>query len=218
MALRKNFDEELEKLHEDLARMCKIVESMIDDSITSLSDIDRELGSTLSEIDKSVDEMELNIEKQCMRMLIRQQPVAKDLLKVTSALKVITDLERIGDQAENIGEIVVQYPEKRTVTEPRRIKKMSEIAVAMIHQSVEAFLNASVGGADMVIRTDDEMDKLFVEVKDDLIRMLSTNPSAADEAVSLLMVAKYFEKIGDYAVNVAEWARYLVTGEHKEFQ
>ncbi|MCD8309026.1 MAG: phosphate signaling complex protein PhoU [Clostridia bacterium] len=218
MALRKNFDEELEKLHEDLARMCKIVESMIDDSITSLSDIDRELGSTLSEIDKSVDEMELNIEKQCMRMLIRQQPVAKDLLKVTSALKVITDLERIGDQAENIGEIVVQYPEKRTVTEPKRIKKMSEIAVAMIHQSVEAFLNASVGGADMVIRTDDEMDKLFVEVKDDLIKMLSTNPSAADEAVSLLMVAKYFEKIGDYAVNVAEWERYLATGEHKEFQ
>ncbi len=218
MVLRKNFDYELDKLHEDLAKMCKIVESMIDDAITALGDIDRELGSTLADIDKSVDEMELNIEKQCMRLLIRQQPVAKDLVKVTSALKVITDLERIGDQAENIGEIVVQYPEKRSVTEPKRIKKMSEIAVAMIHQSVEAFLNASVGGADMVIRTDDDMDRLFTEVKDDLIKMLSENPSAADEAVSLLMVAKYFEKIGDYAVNVAEWARYLVTGEHKEFQ
>ncbi|MCD8372456.1 MAG: phosphate signaling complex protein PhoU, partial [Clostridia bacterium] len=212
MVLRKNFDDELDRLHEDLARMCKIVESMIDDAITSLGDIDRELGSTLAEVDKSVDEMELSIEKQCMRMLIRQQPVAKDLLKVTSALKVVTDLERIGDQAENIGEIVVQYPEKRTVTEPKRIKKMSEIAVAMIHQSVEAFLNASVGGADMVIRTDDEMDKLFIEVKDDLIKMLTDNSSSADEAVSLLMVAKYFEKIGDYAVNVAEGARYLVTG------
>ncbi|MCD7729573.1 MAG: phosphate signaling complex protein PhoU [Clostridia bacterium] len=218
MVLRKNFDEELNKLHEDLAKMCKIVESMIDDSITSLSDIDRELGSTLSDIDKSVDEMELNIEKQCMRLLIRQQPVAKDLVKVTSALKVITDLERIGDQAENIGEIVVQYPEKRSVTEPKRIKKMSEIAVAMVHQSVEAFLNASVGGADMVISTDDIMDRLFTEVKDDLIKMLVEDSSSADEAVSLLMVAKYFEKIGDYAVNVAEWARYLVTGEHREFQ
>ena len=216
--LRKNFDEELDRLHTDLGKMCKVVESMIDDAITSLGDIDRELGATLSEIDKSVDEMELSIEKQCMRLFLRQQPVAKDLLKVTTALKVITDLERIGDQAANIGEIVVQYPQNKTVKEPKRIKKMSELAVAMLHQSVEAFLNESVAGAEMVVRTDDDMDALFLEVKNDLIKLLTENSSAADEYVSLLMIAKYFEKIGDYAVNVAEWARYLVTGEHKEFQ
>lgn len=216
--LRKNFDEELDRLHTDLAKMCKVVESMIDDAITSLGDIDRELGATLSEIDKSVDEMELGIEKQCMRLFLRQQPVAKDLLKVTTALKVITDLERIGDQAANIGEIVAQYPENKTVKEPKRIKKMSELAVAMLHQSVEAFLNESVAGAEMVVRTDDDMDALFLEVKNDLIKLLTENSTAADEYVSLLMIAKYFEKIGDYAVNVAEWARYLVTGEHKEFQ
>lgn len=214
MTVRKNFDDELNQLHENLSKMCRIIESMIADAIESLNNIDRALGSAVNETDKNVDELELTIEKQCMRLLWRQQPVAKDLVKITTALKVITDLERIGDQAADIGEIVTQYPETRTVTEPKRIRKMSEIAVAMVHQSVEAFLNASLGGADMVIKTDDEMDDLFNATKADLIKMMVEDGKTCDEAVSLLMIAKYFEKIGDYAVNVAEWTKYLVTGVH----
>ncbi len=218
MTTRKFFDEELTQLHEDLAKMCRIIERMIGDALKSLTDVDRELGASVSETDKKVDELELSIEKQCMRLLWQQQPVARDLLKVTTALKVITDLERIGDQAADIGEIVNQYPAEKLIAEPKRIAKMSELAVAMVHQSVEAFLNESLGGADMVIRTDDEMDELFNRTKSDLISTIADEPAKADEAVSLLMIAKYLEKIGDYAVNVSEWAKYLVTGVHKEYQ
>ena len=214
MTVRKNFDDELVRLHENLSKMCKIIETMIGDSIEALNNMDRELGAAVNDTDKAVDELELEIEKQCMRLLWKQQPVAKDLIKITTSLKIITDLERIGDQAADIGEIVTQYPQTRTVTEPKRIRKMSEIAVAMVHQSVEAFLNASLGGADMVIKTDDEMDDLFNATKSDLIKMMVEDGKTCDEAVSLLMIAKYFEKIGDYAVNVAEWTKYLVTGVH----
>ena len=153
-----------------------------------------------------------------MRILLKQQPVAKDLVKVTTALKVITDVERIGDQAADIGEIVRQYPENKLFKEPEHISRMGDLAVAMIHQSVESFLNESVGGADMVIHADDEMDSLFNEVKQELIEKISGDALVADQAVQLLMVAKYLEKIGDYAVNVSEWAKFLVTGVHKEYQ
>ena len=137
---------------------------------------------------------------------------------VTTALKVITDVERIGDQAADIGEIVRSYPDIRLFKEPEYIARMGDLAVAMIHQSVEAFLNESVGGADMVIHADDEMDSLFNQTKQDLIDSMVKDSTLADQAIELLMVAKYLEKIGDYAVNVSEWAKYLVTGVHKEYQ
>lgn len=218
MTTRKIFDEELLNLHEELTKMCSITESMINDSILSLKKLDRDLGAFVSETDKNVDELELSIEKKCMRLLLKQQPVAKDLIKVTTALKVITDIERIGDQASDIGEIVRQFPDQHLIKEPTHIQRMGDLAVAMVHQSVEAFLNESAGGADMVIRADDEMDTLFLEVKQDLIDIIGKDGAKADQAVMLLMIAKYLEKIGDYAVNVSEWAKYLVTGEHKEYQ
>ena len=218
MTTRKIFDEELLNLHEELTKMCSITESMINDSILSLKQLYRELGASVSETDKNVDDLELTIEKRCMRLLLKQQPVAKDLIKVTTALKVITDIERIGDQASDIGEIVRQFPDQHLIKEPTHIQRMGDLAVAMVHQSVEAFLNESAGGADMVIRADDEMDNLFLEVKQDLIDIIGKDVAKADQAVMLLMIAKYLEKIGDYAVNVSEWAKYLVTGEHKEYQ
>ncbi|MBO5046337.1 MAG: phosphate signaling complex protein PhoU [Clostridia bacterium] len=218
MAARKYFDEELSALQADLERMCSITERMIDDSINALKEGDVDLGASVSEMDKEVDELELSIEKRCMRILLRQQPVARDLVKVTTALKVITDLERIGDQAADVGEIVRQFPQDGVAFGTERIQKMGDIAVAMVHQSVEAFIGENEGAADMVIRADDEMDDLFCGVKADLIALMTSDATAADRAVNLLMVAKYLEKIGDYAVNVSEWAKYLTTGEHKEYQ
>ena len=218
MTTRKIFDEELQSLHDKLTEMCEITERMIKEAVSALKTLDRSLGASVSEIDKEVDELELDIEKKCMRILLKQQPVASDLIKVTTALKVITDIERIGDQASDIGEIVRQYPDEELFHEPTKIQKMGDLAVAMIHQSVAAFLSESVGGADMVIRADDEMDALFNETKAMLIEMMTKDPSHADQAVNLLMIAKYLEKIGDYAVNVGEWAKYLVTGVHKEYQ
>lgn len=218
MTTRKIFDEELQSLHDKLTEMCEITERMIKEAVSALKTLDRSLGASVSETDKEVDELELDIEKKCMRILLKQQPVARDLIKVTTALKVITDIERIGDQASDIGEIVRQYPDEELFHEPTKIQKMGDLAVAMIHQSVAAFLSESVGGADMVIRADDEMDALFNETKAMLIEMMTKDPSHADQAVNLLMIAKYLEKIGDYAVNVGEWAKYLVTGVHKEYQ
>lgn len=218
MTTRKIFDEELLNLHEELTKMCSITESMINDSVRALKTLDRDLGASVSETDKNVDDLELAIEKKCMRLLLKQQPVAKDLIKVTTALKVITDIERIGDQASDIGEIVRQFPDEHLIKEPTHIQRMGDLAVAMVHQSVEAFLNESDGGADMVIRADDEMDTLFLEVKEDLIEIIRKDGEKADQAVMLLMIAKYLEKIGDYAVNVGEWAKYLATGVHREYQ
>ena len=218
MSARKFFDEELSDLHATLGRMCAITENMIKDDVASLKTLDRKLGASVAETDREVDDLEIAIEKKCMRILLKQQPVAKDLVKVTTTLKVITDVERIGDQAADIGEIVRQYPENKLFKEPEHISRMGDLAVAMIHQSVESFLNESVGGADMVIHADDEMDSLFNEVKQELIEKISGDALVADQAVQLLMVAKYLEKIGDYAVNVSEWAKFLVTGVHKEYQ
>ena len=191
---------------------------MIGNAVTALKTLDRKLGAAVSEADREVDELEIAIEKKCMRILLKQQPVAKDLMMVTTALKVITDVERIGDQAADIGEIVRSYPDLKLFKEPEYIARMGDLAVAMIHQSVEAFLNESVGGADMVIHADDEMDSLFNQTKQDLIDSMVKDSTLADQAIELLMVAKYLEKIGDYAVNVSEWAKYLVTGVHKEYQ
>ncbi len=218
MTTRKYFDEELMELQESLTKMCAITEQMISDAVRSLKDINRELGGSVAETDREVDDLEISIEKRCMRILLKQQPVAKDLIKVTTALKVITDIERIGDQAADIGEIVRKFSDDKLIKEPEHISRMGDLAVAMIHQSVEAFLNESVGGADMVIRADDEMDALFKEVKHELVEIIAGDPTLADQAVQLLMIAKYLEKIGDYAVNVSEWAKYLVTGVHKEYQ
>lgn len=215
---RKTFEEELTDLHDTLTKMCSLVEGMIGNAVTALKTLDRKLGAAVSEADREVDDLEIAIEKKCMRILLKQQPVAKDLMMVTTALKVITDVERIGDQAADIGEIVRSYPDIRLFKEPEYIARMGDLAVAMIHQSVEAFLNESVGGADMVIHADDEMDSLFNQTKQDLIDSMVKDSTLADQAIELLMVAKYLEKIGDYAVNVSEWAKYLVTGVHKEYQ
>lgn len=215
---RKTFEEELTDLHDTLTKMCSLVEGMIGNAVTALKTLDRKLGAAVSEADREVDDLEIAIEKKCMRILLKQQPVAKDLMMVTTALKVITDVERIGDQAADIGEIVRRYPDLKLFKEPEYIARMGDLAVAMIHQSVEAFLNESVGGADMVIHADDEMDSLFNQTKQDLIDSMVKDSTLADQAIELLMVAKYLEKIGDYAVNVSEWAKYLVTGVHKEYQ
>lgn len=198
--------------------MCSITERMIGESVTALKTLDRALGASVAETDREVDELELDIEKKCMRLLLKQQPVASDLLHVTTALKVITDVERIGDQAADIGEIVRQFPDDSLMREPETIERMGDLAVAMVHQSVEAFMGENAGGADMVIRADDEMDAMFNSVKSQLIARIGEDASVADQAVMLLMIAKYLEKIGDYAVNVGEWAKYLATGVHKEYQ
>lgn len=212
------FEKMLVELNDGMTDMGQLIEDAIVRCVYALRRGDVEAAQELVAMDDVVDHKERELENLCLRLLLTQHPVARDMRFVSAALKMLTDMERIGDQAADIGEIVRQFPEEPLISEPQKIQRMGDIAVAMVHQSVEAFLNESEGGADMVIRADDEMDSLFNEVKGELVALIAENSVYADQAVSLLMIAKYLEKIGDYAVNVSEWAKYLVSGVHKEYQ
>ncbi len=217
MSIRKIFEDELAELKTELVEMCRLTETMIENSITALIARDRELGKSVKEMDKRVDEYEMDIEKKCMRILLKQQPVAKDFREVSTALKMITDIERFGDQASDIGDLVYTMPGDKYIKKLTHIKAMGELAVKMVRESVNSFIRNDEKLADEVIQTDDQMDELFITVKNELIELIKKDSSNGDQAIELMMVAKYLERIGDHAVNVAEWTKYNETGVHLKF-
>ena len=216
MSIRKIFEEELAELKTELAQMCRLTEQMISDAITALINRDRVLGKSISSTDKRVDEYEMAIEKKCMRILLKQQPVAKDFREVSTALKMITDIERFGDQAADIGELVYSMPGERYIKELVHTKAMGNLAIKMVRDSVNSFINNDASLADEVILLDDKMDELFVTVKTELIELIKKDGRNGDQGIELMMVAKYLERIGDHAVNVAEWTKYNETGVHQK--
>lgn len=217
MSIRKIFEEELAELKTELVEMCRLTEQMIDNAITALVNRDRELGKSIGQVDKRVDEYEMDIEKRCMRILLRQQPVAKDFREVSTALKMITDIERFGDQASDIGELVYSMPGDKYIKNLEHITAMGNLAVKMVRESVNSFINNNEALADEVIKYDDKMDDLFLTVKNELIELIKKDGRNGDQAIELMMVAKYLERIGDHAVNVAEWTKYNETGVHEKF-
>ena len=217
MSIRKIFEEELRDLKTQLVEMCRLTEKMISDAITALVNRDRELGKSIGIMDKRVDEYEMEIEKKCMRILLKQQPVAKDFREVSTALKMITDIERFGDQAADIGDIVCTMPGEVYIKKLTHITAMGELAVKMVRESVNSFINNDEALADEVIALDDQMDEMFTAVKTDLIELIKKDGKNGDQAIELMMVAKYLERIGDHAVNVAEWTKYNETGVHQKF-
>ena len=217
MSIRKIFEEELADLKRQLVEMCRLTEKMISDAIIALVNRDRELGKSISVVDKRVDEYEMEIEKKCMRILLKQQPVAKDFREVSTALKMITDIERFGDQAADIGDIVCTMPGEVYIKKLTHITAMGELAVKMVRESVNSFINNDEALADEVIALDDKMDEMFLVVKNDLIELIKNDGKNSDQAIELMMVAKYLERIGDHAVNVAEWTKYNETGVHQKF-
>ena len=217
MSIRKIFEEELADLKTQLVEMCRLTEKMISDSITALVNRDRELGKSIGMQDRRVDEYEMEIEKKCMRILLKQQPVAKDFREVSTALKMITDIERFGDQAADIGDIVCTMPGEVHIKKLTHIIAMGELAEKMARESVNSFINNDAALADEVIALDDHMDDMFAAVKRDLIELIKKDSKNGDQAIELMMVAKYFERIGDHAVNVAEWTKYNETGVHQKF-
>lgn len=214
MSVRKIFEEELANLKTELVEMCRLTEQMIDNAILALVNRDRELGKSIGEMDKRVDEYEMNIEKRCMRILLKQQPVAKDFREVSTALKMITDIERFGDQASDIGDLVYTMPGEKYIKKLHHITTMGNLAVKMVRESVNSFINNDERLADEVIKLDDEMDDLFITVKNELIELIKKDGNNGDQAIELMMVAKYLERIGDHAVNVCEWTKYNETGVH----
>lgn len=217
MSIRKVFEQELSELKTQLVEMCRITESMIADAITALVNKDRELGKSIGEQDKQVDEYEMSIEKKCMRILLKQQPVAKDFRQVSTALKMITDIERFGDQASDIGELVYTMPGDEYIKKLNHITMMGNLAVKMVRESVSSFITNDESLADNVIKADDTMDSLFVTVQNELIELIRQDSANGEQAITLMMIAKYLERIGDHAVNVAEWTKYNETGVHKKF-
>lgn len=211
--MRSRFDEQLARLNQELIEMGALCEEAISLAAAALAEGDgREAG--VAALDREIDQKERDIETLCLKLLLQQQPVARDLRQISAALKMITDMERIGDQAEDIAEIIT-FLGGRTADEHTRITRMAKATTQMVTDSIDAFVRQDVSIAERVIRSDDIVDDCFVEVKNSLISMIAANPQEGEFTLDLLMIAKYFERIGDHATNIAEWVVFSVTGVHK---
>jgi len=216
MSIRSTFDYELNILNEDLIQMSSLVESSIKDSINALMTGDRELAEKIMLQDDRVDKFEQLIEKRCLRLLLSQQPVAHDFRAVTAALKMITDIERIGDHASDISKINLRSKDFLTALQKDdTIPKMSEIAVKMVHNSIKSYIDKDLELAKETMKLDNEADNLFKYIKKHIITTIREDESMIDSVIDLVMTAKYLERICDHAVNICEWVEFYITGEHK---
>ena len=213
--MRNRFDEQLALLKKELIEMGALCEEVIAKASEALTRGDVTLAAKVAPLDEQIDQKEHDIEALCLRLLLQQQPVARDLRKISAALKMITDMERIGDQAEDIAEIVT-FLKGRTGQNDDLLREMARSTIKMVTESVDAFVKHDIMLAEKVVAYDDVVDNYFEQVKDELIARIAENPDDGEYALDLLMIAKYFERIGDHAVNIAEWVMFSVTGVHKE--
>ncbi len=212
--MRSRFDEQLNILNTEMIEMGALCEEAIALASKALTTGDVSLAENVSSISADIDHKERDIESRCMKLLLQQQPVARDLRQISAALKMITDMERIGDQAEDIAEIIT-YLEGRTAEETVHIRDMAAETISMVTDSVDAYVKKDIELAKTVIVHDDKVDEYFDRIKGSLIKMVAETPENGEYALDLLMIAKYFERIGDHATNIAEWVIFSVTGEHK---
>lgn len=212
--MRNRFDEQLMLLNKKMIEMGAQCEELIALVAKALLSGDTKGVNEAKLKGHEIDEMEREIESICLKLLLQQQPVASDLRQISAALKMITDMERIGDQAEDIAEII-PFLDGRTGAELADFKPMAEATCKMVTDSIDAYVKRDLLLAKAVADHDDIVDDAFVRVKDTLIRMISENNADGEYAIDLLMIAKYFERIGDHAVNIAEWVEFSVTGVHK---
>ena len=213
--MRSRFDEQLATLNKELTQMGAMCEEAIAIASKSLTAGDVKLTEQVLSLDGEINRMERAIETLCLKLLLQQQPVARDLRQISAALKMITDMERIGTQAADIAEIIT-FLDGRTGEECEQIRFMAEAASQMVTESIDAFVRQDVMLAAGAIDRDDVVDDLFLQVKASLIQLIAKKPADGGYALDLLMIAKYFERIGDHAVNIAEWVAFSVTGEHKK--
>ena len=213
--MRNKFDEMLDTLNIELIKMGALCEEAITCGVKALLDKDNEMAEKTFRLEKSIDEKEREIESWCMKLLLRQQPVAKDLRIISSALKMIGDMERIGDQAADIAEIT-RHVGDENVFGKVHIKEMAEATVKMVTDSINSFVKNDTNSARCVIMEDDRVDELFIKVKNELISLIAGNAQMGEYCIDIMMIAKYLERIGDHAVNIAEWVEYSVTGIHRK--
>lgn len=212
--MRNKFEKELELLNNDLIEMGNLIESSIEAAVTALIEQNIELAKRVVEGDREVNDKEKEIEARCLKLLLQQQPVAKDLRLISSALKMITDMERIGDQASDISEITIRLANQKYIKELVHIPQMAQECIKMVRESIDAFVKMDLELVDKVISYDDNVDNLFAIIKDELVGHIRSNIEHSEQAIDLLMIAKYFERIGDHSQNIAEWVYFAITGEH----
>lgn len=214
--MRTKFDEQLEELHTKLIEMGMLIEEGIEKVSSSIILHDERQANAAIEIERLVDEKERTIEALCLKLLLQQQPVAHDLRVISSALKMITDMERIGDQIEDIAELSILLLESSFIEKLEFLPKMAETASKMVRGSIDAFVNNNKSHAEAIIKMDDEVDGFFIEIKKKIISLIQKGSADGEDAIDFLMVAKYYERIADHAVNIAEWVLFSITGEHKK--
>lgn len=214
--MRVQFNAQMETLNNELIKMGELIEKAIEMAVTALIKQDTDLAQQAIDFDEVIDNQEKEIESLCMKLLLRQQPVAKDLRLISSALKMITDMERIGDHASDISEITLLLSKESYIKNLEHIQQMAKETTVMVVKSIDAFVGKNMEMAKEVIASDDVVDNLFNTIKKDLIDLIADNLRDGEQAADLLMIAKYFERIGDHATNIAEWVIFSITGYHEE--
>ena len=213
--MRNRFDEQLSQLNTELITMGALCEEAISGAAKYLIDNDSALKEKVIDTDKQIDRKERDIENLCLRLILHQQPVATDLRLISAALKMISDMERIGDQASDIAEIV-KFVNKTNLRENVHIGDMARATIKMVTDSIDSFVKRDMDIAQSVILHDDTVDNLFLKIKGELISAIKYGTGDAEALIDLLMIAKYFERIGDHAENIAEWVIYSISGKHAE--
>ena len=212
--MRNHFDQQLERLHVELIEMGALCEDAISAAAEALLQGDEALARSAQEAEREIDQKEREVEGLCLKLLLQQQPVARDLRTISSALKMISDMERIGDQAADIAEITRDIADN-SIKDLVPIGDMARATIKMVTDSVDSFVRKDLGLAEAVISSDDVVDDLFLQVREELIRRIGMGDSG-EVCIDLLMIAKYLERIGDHAVNIAEWVEYSLTGHHAD--
>ncbi len=212
--MRNRFDIQLAQLNNELIAMGALCENAIAGAVKSLLTGDQKLAAAAIRIDQEIDQKEREIESMCLKLLLQQQPVARDLRLISAVLKMITDIERIGDQASDIAEIVTYL--SGACGHNEHIEQMAQATIKMVTDSLDAFVRRDLDLAQRVVEHDDVVDDLFDQCKKDLISEIARDPSDGERVLDVLMIAKYLERIGDHATNIAEWVEFSITGVHKE--
>ncbi len=216
--MRNNFDKSLEDINLSLVEMGAHVERAISDAIGALKNKDKQMALDVIENDDIIDDFEKAIEGKCYRLLLSQQPVARDLRTISSALKIINDMERIADQSADIAEVLLHFIDDPYIKEPVHTIKMGELAVKMVNQAINAFVSMDLELAKQVIEMDEEMDTMFQNNRKELVSFIVRDEGTANQAIDFVMISKYLERIGDHAENIADWIIVAITGEHKNIR
>jgi phosphate transport system protein len=212
--MRTRFDEQLSELNDMLIEMGVMIEKAIKNATRAIVDHEKKRAKKAIEMDSEIDQQEKDIESLCLQLLLRQQPVAKDLRLISAAMKMVTDMERIGDQAADISEIAKYLIGKENLINLETIPLMAEATSRMVTDAIDAFVKKDLELAQKVIDYDDVVDELFHRIRNDVISLIQNDSACGEQAVDYMMVAKYFERIGDHATNIAEWVVFSITGKH----